>query len=113
MTRVLFLIMSGEESAAKVNGGITMALRSLEAKRYEDLKILLFGPSESYITKISGEVLENFKKLISLGAVDSACVYMAEKSNVESKISELGINLLPAGERLAYFINNGYEVITF
>ena len=38
MSKVLFLIVSGEEASAKAEAGITVAARSLAAKRYDDLK---------------------------------------------------------------------------
>lgn len=113
MAKALFLIMSGAEAPAKADIGIMSASRALEAKRYDDLKVLLFGPSEEYVTKLSGPIQESFKKLIDGKAIDSACVFIAKNSGVEDKMKEIGIELQPAGERLSYFVNNGYQVISF
>ncbi len=113
MAKVLFLITSGEEAQEKANAGITMAARSVEAKRYEDLKVMFFGPSEKYLAKLTGPVLEHFKSLNAAGAVDSACVFIAKNSGVEQQLTDLGVKLLPAGERVSHFVNEGYQVITF
>lgn len=113
MAKVLFLIASGEEARDKANAGIIMAARSVEAKRYEDLKVLFFGPSEDYLTKLTGPALDHFKKLNDAGAVDSACVAIARNGGIEQKLTDLGVKLLPAGERVSFYVNGGYQVITF
>lgn len=105
--------MSGADSPAKADLGINSAARAIEHKRYDDLKVLLFGPSEEYVTKLSGRVQESFKKLIEAKAVDSACVFIAQNAGVEDQMKEIGIELQPFGERLSYFVNNGYQVISF
>lgn len=113
MSKVLFMILSGEEAKEKANYGITMASRSLEAQRYDDLKVLFFGPSEEYITKLTGEPLEHLKKLIAAGAVDSACTAIAKKKAIEKPLIDLGLTLKPAGQQTAHYVNEGYQVITF
>lgn len=113
MTKVLFLISSGEEASEKAKYGIIMASRAVEAKRFEDLKVLFFGPSEEYITHLTGRGLEHFKKLTDAGAVDSACEFIAKEGGFDQQLVDLGLNLKPAGERLAHYVNSGYQVITF
>lgn len=113
MSKVLFLIMSGADSPAKAELGIISAVRSLKANRYEDMKVIFYGPSEEYITKISGESAENVKYLIDSKSVDSACVAIANRSGIDLKLKMMGVELSPFGERLAHYINNGYQVISF
>jgi len=43
-------------------------------KRYDDLKVIFYGPGEEYLTSINGQDLENFSYLLKNGHVDSACV---------------------------------------
>lgn len=113
MAKALFLIVSGSEAPAKAELGIVAAARSIKAKRYDDLKVIFFGPSEEYITKLSGASKEHFEELVKAKAVDSACVAVAERMSVKPQLESLGLTLLPAGERIAHYVNQGYAVITF
>jgi hypothetical protein len=113
MAKVLFLVMSGKEATAKADLGIISAARSLSAKRYEDLKVLFFGPSEEYITRLEGIAKEHFDILLKNRAIDSACVAVAERAGIKQSLEQLGLALLPAGERIAYYVNQGYTVISF
>jgi len=45
--------------------------------------------------------------------IDSACIGVAKNEGLVEKLTEIGIRLEPMGDRVAYYINNGYEVITF
>ncbi|MGC8497201.1 MAG: hypothetical protein ACP5NL_04290 [Thermoplasmata archaeon] len=113
MSKVVFLIMSGSDSPPKAELGIISAVRSLKANRYEDLKVIFYGPSEEYITKLSGELADNVRYLIESKAVDSACVAIANKTGIDVKLKMMGVELSPFGERLAHYVNNGYIVISF
>ena len=113
MGKVLFLIIAGKEDPERANIGLVNASRSAEAKRYEDLKVIFFGPSEGYITELKGPPLEAFTKLYNLGAIDSACVFIAERSGKKEKLESMGISLKPAGERISHYVNSGYTVLSF
>ncbi len=103
------MIMSGDE---KMDLALTLAARSLEAKRYEDLKIVFFGPSQDRLVALSGQSKQMFDALNSAGAVDSACINYAKMRGIEDKLSKL-VRLMPAGERIAYYINSGYIPMVF
>ncbi|MGC8542607.1 MAG: hypothetical protein ACP5NQ_01595 [Vulcanisaeta sp.] len=47
------------------------------------------------------------------GAIDSACINYARNKNIEAELTKLNIKLHPAGDRVAYYINNGYQVLVF
>ncbi|BBE42323.1 hypothetical protein [Conexivisphaera calida] len=111
--KVLFLIMAGRDLPGRLSAALAMAVNSLRASRYEDLKVIFFGPSEEYLGSLGGQDLENLRSLIDSGAVDSACVSVAEKLGVKEKLSALGLKLYPAGEALSKYVNSGYQVISF
>ncbi len=111
--KVLFLIMAGRDLPGRLSAALAMAANSLKAKRYEDLKVIFFGPSEEYLGELSGQDAENLRYLIDSGAVDSACVSVAEKMGVKEKLAALGLRLYPAGEALSKYVNAGYQVISF
>jgi len=113
MTKVVFLITSGRDDPEKFSLGLTLAERSFDAHRYEDVKVLLFGPSESYLAEAGDKEMEEVNRLIKKGVVDSACVHVANQAGVAKRLTEIGIQLHPIGERLSYYVNAGYVPITF
>ncbi|MEZ0247992.1 MAG: hypothetical protein ABWJ97_01850 [Thermoproteus sp.] len=107
--KVLFVIMSGDE---KMDLALTLAARSLDAKRYEDLKIVFFGPSQERLLALSGPSKQAFDALNAAGVVDSACINYAKNKGIDQKLSAI-VKLMPAGERIAYYINSGYVPMVF
>ncbi|EQD78758.1 hypothetical protein B1A_02098, partial [mine drainage metagenome] len=67
---------------------------------------------EEYVATGEGPIAETFETLIKSGAIDSACSGIAKIYNIEEKLKEKGVELFPFGERLAKYINEGYQVIT-
>jgi len=63
--------------------------------------------------RLEGPVKDYFEKLLRAGAIDSACINYARNKNIESELTKLNIKLLPTGDRIAYYINNGYQVLVF
>ncbi|MCL4447601.1 MAG: hypothetical protein M1556_01080 [Candidatus Thermoplasmatota archaeon] len=113
MAKVLFLLMTGKEAPEKANLALMTISRQIKAGRYEDAKVLLYGPSEEFVANLVGEAKDSFGDIVKAGAVDSACVFIAKKLDLELKLQSMNVNLLPFGERLAHYVNSGYEVITF
>ncbi|MFP3346843.1 MAG: hypothetical protein RXR17_05340 [Sulfolobaceae archaeon] len=110
MAKVLFLIMSDDQ---KFDMGMRMAYNSHLKKRYEDVKVAFFGASQKRLTKLEGETKEMFQKMLEEKVIDSACIGVAKSEGLVEKLTEIGIRLEPMGDRVAYYINNGYEVVTF
>ena len=113
MAKVVFLIVAGKEAPERADLAIMTASRQIKAGRYEDTKVILYGPSEQYVSTIKGDVREAFNDIVKAGALDSACVFLAKKFEIETKLEDMGVRLMPFGERLAFYVNSGYEVITF
>lgn len=112
MAKVLFLLTSGKEAPEKASLALISASRQAKAKRYEDVRVLLFGPVEEYVTSLDGDAKEAFSELLKNGVIDSACVAVAKKYNVDQILLNLGVELSPFGERLAKYVNEGYTVIS-
>jgi len=110
MAKVVVLIMSADE---KFDMAIRLAAGAVRAKRYEDLKVIFFGPSQKRLTKLEGDTRDLFQELLKSGAVDSACIGIAERDNIKLDLSNLGLRLAPAGERISHYVNQGYQVISF
>ncbi|MCY0859198.1 MAG: DsrE family protein [Sulfolobaceae archaeon] len=110
MAKVVFLITSGDE---KFNLGLIMAYNSFKNKRYDDVKIIFFGPSQKKLTQLEGDQKKMVQELLENKVIDSACIGVANQMNIKPDLEKLGISLMPAGERVSYYVNQGYEVITF
>ncbi len=110
MSKVLFLIMSDD---AKFDLAIRMSYSSFKNKRYDDVKVLFFGPSQKRLTQLDGDIKNMFNELIQNKIVDSACVGVAENMKIKTNLESLGISLMPASERVAYFVKEGYEIVSF
>ncbi|PWV37232.1 MAG: hypothetical protein DJ555_03145 [Desulfurococcaceae archaeon] len=110
MVKVLLLIMSGDE---KADLGVRFAYRSIENQRFEDLKVIFFGPSQKRILEYSGEMKKMLDELKKRGAVDAACIGVAKDLGIEKPLEDLGLTLVPVGNRIKYFLEKGYQVISF
>jgi hypothetical protein len=110
MVKVLLLIMSGDE---KADLSVRFAYRSLEDNRFEDLKVIFFGPSQKRIVSYEGEMKKMLEELRRRGAIDAACINVAKSLGIEKNLEDLGVNLVPVGNRIAYFLEKGYQVISF
>jgi hypothetical protein len=113
MTKVLYLVLSGEEAPTRFDTAIYSAMRLNEEKRFESLKVLFFGESETLLTKATGERAQNLKKLIDSGVIDSACIGIAKSRNIGVEIQEKGISLENYRDRISYYLSQGYSVISF
>ncbi len=110
MVKVLFLIMSGDQ---KMDLALRMAAASVANKRFDDLKVVFFGPSQERLLNLEGQAKEDFEALLKNGSIDSACINYAKGKGIDSSLLKLKLDLKPAGERVAYYVNNGYQVLTF
>ncbi len=102
MTKLLYLVISGEDAPQRFDLAINTALNISENKRVEDIKILFLGPSESFAAKATGSRAETIKKLADKKVVDSACVNFAKNMGIEENLKILGINQEPYGQRISY-----------
>jgi len=94
----LFVIVAGDDCPERFSVGLTIAARSLINQRYGDLRVLFFGPVEEHLTKITGNDLENYKVLYNGGAINSACIAIANAKNIKEQLINMGINLSPRGK---------------
>jgi len=110
MTKVLFLIMSDD---TKFDLGIRISYNSFKNRRYDEMKVLFFGPSQKRLTQLDGDIKSMFHELLQNKIVDSACIGIAENMKIKPNLESLGISLMPTSERLAHFVREGYEIISF
>jgi hypothetical protein len=90
-----------------------LAYNSYNKHLYDDVKVVLFGPSQKRVLTLEGDIKDIFLKLLENGVVDSACIGVAKSNDLVEQLTDLGLRLEPMGERISKFVNQGYEVITF
>ena len=110
MAKVLYVIMSGDE---KFDFATRMAYNTSKGKAFEDVKVIFFGPSQKRLTQIDGELKKMFQEMLANKVIDSACINAAEMMNIKPQLEGMGLSLLPSGQRIAYYLNQGYQVLTF
>jgi hypothetical protein len=113
MTKLLYVVLSGEDAEEKFDNALISAIRMVENKRVEKMKILFYGQSELLVAKATGERAEKIKKLIQFGVIDSACTMVAKRMNIEEGLKIQGIPLEGYGARLAALLDEGYVPLSF
>ncbi|MCY0851075.1 hypothetical protein [Sulfuracidifex metallicus] len=108
--KALFVIMSDD---LRFDAGVIVAYNSIKNKRFDDLKVMFFGPSQTRLTKLEGDTKKMVQELIQNKMVDSACVGIADMMKIRPDLEKMGITLMSAGDRIAYYLKEGYEIITF
>ncbi len=113
MAKALFYIIAGENEKSRAVMGLNMAKRAFEFKRFDEVKVLLQGPSEKLIIDEAPEVKEIVDYLIKNKVIDSACKFIAENLSIVEPILKRGVDLKPAGERLSALVNSGFVPLIF
>ena len=111
--KMLVLISSGLESRDKLLIGMRFAMNSAKKKTLDDVKVVFFGPSETAIAGDDSDVSELYKKLVEQGVTSIACSGYAAANNVSENIAKIGIKLENVSDTIPYFINQGYQVVSF
>lgn len=108
--KVLMIITSSDE---KGKNALRLARGFAINKRFEDFKVFFFGSSQKMITELEGDYRGYFEDLVRLGAIDGACIGIADAIGVKDKLERMNIKLAYANERISYYINNGYIPLVF
>jgi len=85
MAKVVFLVISSD---VKFDLAMTMAANTVGTNRYEDFKVIFWGPSQERLLRLEGPVKDYFEKLLKAGAIDSACINYAKNKNIESGVNQ-------------------------
>lgn len=113
MTKLLYIVMSGEEAEHRFDSALGSAIRIVENKMVDELKVLFYGRSELLVAKASGDRAERIKKLIEYKVVDSACIAIARNLAIETELETRGVALDRYSSRLTTLLKEGYTPISF
>ena len=109
---LLVIISSGEEAPAKAMTGLNFAYNAAKNKWMNDVKIILFGPSEKLATT-NKDFESRLRDAIKEGIIPNACSNIAGRENITEKLQTIGVSVDPIGPILTSYVKKGYEVITF
>jgi len=110
MAKVVITAVSDDE---KFDIAITFVYRSWIHRRFDDVKLLFFGPSQRRLARLEGELMKMVDELVAAGVVDSACIRYAESHGIAEDLAKRGIKLASYGERLATLLREGYLPLSF
>jgi len=110
MAKVVVTVVSDDE---KFDVAVTFVYRSWTHRRFDDIKLLFFGPSQRRLAKLDGDLMKMVNELAAAGVVDSACIRYAEIHGIADDLAKRGIRLASYGERLAVLMRDGYLPLTF
>ena len=103
--RVCLILASSDKDVLK--WGLRYAWRSTKEKYLEDIKVIIFGPSEKVIAE-DPELQESVKRFMDLGKVISACKACSDEDGVSEELSGLDIKVEYVGSVIGQLIKEGY-----
>jgi len=103
--RVCIILASGDRDVLK--WGLRYAWKSTTEKYLEDIKVIIFGPSEKVIAQ-DKELQESARRFMDLGKDIIACKACSDEEGVSDKLAELGIKVEYVGSIIGQAIKEGY-----
>lgn len=112
MADKVFVILSSQDREVALEVGLVYPFNAAARGWMEDVKIILFGPSEKLAVN-DEEVRDRLKEVVSAGIPVLACKWCADRMGVTEALEELGIEVLYVGEVISQHLKEGWAVLTF
>ena len=103
-TKILIIIASGEREV--VQTALMYAKNTMKHGWLEDVKTILFGPSEALIANDS-ELANEMKEICTMGD-GIACKFISDNEGTSEPLSKLGIQIEYVGSIIADLIKKDY-----
>lgn len=112
---ILVIIASGEEAPEKAFTGMMYAVNAKKNKWFENVSMMLFGPSEEFIAKADSESkpAQLLKSAVDIGITPIACKGISDRDDLTFDLKNLGVEVEYVGSIISSFIKKGYQVLTF
>ncbi|MCL4478451.1 MAG: hypothetical protein M1381_05030 [Deltaproteobacteria bacterium] len=106
------LVIVSTENREKALGALVFVQNSLKNGRFEDLKLILFGPSEKLAS--ADQALQSIiADIVSMKGNPIACKAISDMHNIGKELTSLGFKLEYVGDPIGQFINDGYLPMVF
>lgn len=113
MVKLFVIISSGMEAKGKALTGMMFAKNAKKRGLVEDLRLIFFGPSENAIAQGDSDFLAYYRDMVDAGVVSTACVKIAEDSNISASLKDVGLALEPVASVITRYASEGYQIVTF
>ena len=103
--RVVVIISTSEVEKAKT--GMMYAVNAVLNNWMEDVKLIIFGPAEELLLEDIGfkDFLIQFQEA---GGSPVACKFIAERDEIDEKLTALGVSVEYVGSMISELIKDGY-----
>ncbi|MGB9735681.1 MAG: hypothetical protein ACP5JP_00390 [bacterium] len=106
------LVIVSTENKEKALSALVFVQNSLKNKRFEDIKLILFGPSEKLAS--NDQALQSIiTDIVSMGGSPLACKAISDMHNIGKELTAMGFKLEYVGDPIGNLINNGYIPMVF
>ena len=112
-SKCLLIISSGLENKEKAIVGFRYAMNVKKNSLLDDIKVILFGPSEKALASGDIDFVKFIRRLIELKVIPVACSGVAINENISSDLEKNGLLIDDVGPIISKYIKEGYAVITF
>ena len=108
----LIVIWSSGDREVALKMVFMYTYRAKKLKRWENLKLLIWGPSAKLLS-YDNELQEYVKKMKEEELEILACKACADMYGVSDKLTSLGVNVKYMGQELTNLIKSGWNTLTF
>lgn len=111
--KALVIITSGSDDREKAVIGFAYAKNVKTNKLLDDVRVILFGPSERAVASGDMDFVKGVRTMIDLGVIPIACSGVAKLQNIVDPLTEQGLQIDNVGPVISNYIKDGYQVLTF
>jgi len=112
MADSVFVILSSQDREVLLEVGITYPFNAAAHGWMDEVKIILFGPSEK-LAATDPEIQDRLQEAIASGIPVMACKWCADRMEVTPALEALGIEVLYVGTVISDLLKAGWASLTF
>jgi hypothetical protein len=112
MANKLFIVLASGDRDVALEVGLFYPLTVAKEKWMEEVKVILFGPSEKLVAQ-DKKVQKRIKRLQKAGIEILACKYCADRMGVSEILEGLGIKVVYVSSMMAQMLKDGWASLTF
>ncbi|MGC8566393.1 MAG: hypothetical protein ACP5I6_02160 [Caldisphaera sp.] len=118
ISNIKALVIISSSDIDKALTGLLWATNALKYKWASDVKVIFFGPIEKELSLGNKRLLDALKNYnIVSNQKTVACKFIAEQNNFLNNLnlisSQMGIDVIYAGNKVAFLLSQGYIPLVF